>query len=89
MPNWCYNEIIVKGHPNDIKWISNIIEKINKEDIVLFQSLIGLLEGTDIEKYNCEFSDDYDKINKKWFGTKWNVGFDFAKEIKEDNIFFR
>lgn len=88
MPNWCYNEIMVKGHPNDIKRISNIIENLNKEDNILFQSLIGLPEGTDIEKYNCEFSDNYDEVNTKWFGTKWDVGFDFAKEIREDTIVF-
>lgn len=84
MPNWCYNEIMVIGHPNDIKRISNIIENLNKEDNILFQSLIGLPEGTDIEKYNK----DWYEINLKWFGTKRDVGFDFAKEIEEDYIFF-
>lgn len=84
MPNWCYNEIMVIGHPNDIKRISNIIENLNKEDNILFQSLIGLPEGTDIDKYN----DDWYDINVNWFGTKWDVGFDFAKEIEEDYILF-
>ena len=85
MPNWCYNHIVVKGEPNDIKKISNIIENLKKEkNDILFQSLIGLPEGIDIEKYN----DDWYDINVNWFGTKWDVGFDFVQEIKEDYIIF-
>ena len=85
MPNWCYNHIEVKGKPNDIKKISNIIENLKEEeDYILFQSLIGLPEGTDIEKYN----DDWYDINVNWFGTKWDVGFDFVQEIEEDYILF-
>ena len=85
MPNWCYNHIQVKGEPNDIKKISNIIENLKEEENnMLFQSLIGLPEGTDIAKYN----DDWLDINVKWFGTKWDVRFDFVKEIKEDYILF-
>ena len=86
MPNWCYNHIQVKGEPNDIKKISNIIENLKKEkDEILFQSLIGLPEGIDIEEYN---DDDWCDINEDWFGTKWDVGIDFVKEIKEDYILF-
>lgn len=85
MPNWCYNHIVVKGEPNDIKKISNIIENLKEEeDEILFQSLIGLPEGIDIEKYN----DDWYDINVNWFGTKWDVEFDFVKEIKKDYILF-
>lgn len=85
MPNWCYNHIVVKGEPNDIKMISNIIENLKEEkDDKLFQSLIGLPEGIDIEKYN----DDWYDINVNWFGTKWDVGLDFVQEIKEDYILF-
>lgn len=85
MPNWCYNHIVVKGEPNDIKMISNIIENLKEEeDEILFQSLIGLPEGIDIEKYN----DDWYDINVNWFGTKWDVGLDFVQEIKEDYILF-
>ncbi len=85
MPNWCYNHIVVKGEPNDIKKISNIIENLKEEeDEILFQSLIGLPEGIDIEKYN----DDWYDINVNWFGTKWDVGLDFVQEIKEDYILF-
>ena len=84
MPNWCYNHIVVKGEPNDIKKISNIIENLKEEDDILFQSLIGLPEGTDIDKYN----DDWYDINVNWFGTKWDVGFDFVKEIEKDYILF-
>lgn len=86
MPNWCYNHIVVKGETKDIKKISNIIEILKEEeDDILFQSLIGLPEGTDIEKYN---DDDWYDINVNWFGTKWDVGFDFAQEIEEDYILF-
>jgi hypothetical protein len=84
MPNWCYNRIEVIGKPSDIKKISNIIENLKKEDEILFQSLIGLPEGIDIEEYNEDECD----INEDWFGTKWDVGFDFVKEIKEDYILF-
>ena len=84
MPNWCYNRIEVIGKPSDIKKISNIIENLKKEDEILFQSLIGLPEGIDIEEYN----DDECDINEDWFGTKWDVGFDFVKEINEDYILF-
>jgi hypothetical protein len=66
MPNWCYNRIEVKGEPSDIKKISNIIENLKKEDDMLFQSLIGLPEGIDNEKYN----EDWYDINVDWFGTK-------------------
>ena len=84
MPNWCYNHIEIKGEPNDIKKISNIIEKLKKEDDMLFQSLIGLPEGIDSEKYN----EDWYDINVEWFGTKWDVGLEFVQEIKEDYILF-
>jgi hypothetical protein len=85
MPNWCYNHIQVKGEPNDIKKISNIIENLKDEEKnILFQSLIGLPEGTDIAKYN----DDWYDINVKWFGTKWDVRFDFVEEIEKDYILF-
>jgi hypothetical protein len=85
MPNWCYNHIEVKGKPNDIKKISNIIENLKKEkNDMLFQSLIGLPEGIDIEKYN----DDWYDINVNWFGAKWDVGIDFVEEIEEDYILF-
>ncbi len=84
MPNWCYNHIEIKGEPNDIKKISNIIEKLKKEDNILFQSLIGLPEGTDIEKYNKDWYD----INVNWFGTKWDVGLEFVQEIEKDYILF-
>ena len=84
MANWCYNRIEVIGKPSDIKKISNIIENLKKEDEILFQSLIGLPEGIDIEEYN----DDECDINEDWFGTKWDVGFDFVKEINEDYILF-
>ena len=84
MPNWCYNHIEIKGEPNDIKKISNIIEKLKKEDDRLFQSLIGLPEGIDSEKYN----EDWYDINVEWFGTKWDVGLEFVQEIKEDYILF-
>ncbi len=85
MPNWCYNHIVVKGETNDIKKISNIIENLKEEkDDQLFQSLIGLPEGIDAEKYN----DDWYDINVNWFGTKWDVGFDFAEEINDDYILF-
>jgi hypothetical protein len=84
MPNWCYNHIEVKGEPNDIKKISNIIENLKEEENILFQSLIGLPEGTDVEKYN----DNWYNINVNWFGAKWDVGIDFVEEIKEDYILF-
>ena len=84
MPNWCYNNIEIKGEPNDIKKISNIIENLKKEDDMLFQSLIGLPEGIDSEKYN----EDWYDINVEWFGTKWDVGLEFVQEIKEDYILF-
>lgn len=84
MPNWCYNHIVVKGEPKDIKKISNIIENLKKEDDMLFQSLIGLPEGIDSEKYN----EDWYDINVDWFGTKWDVGLEFVQEIKEDYILF-
>jgi hypothetical protein len=84
MPNWCYNNIEIKGEPNDIKKISNIIENLKIEDDMLFQSLIGLPEGIDSEKYN----EDWYDINVEWFGTKWDVGLEFVQEIKEDYILF-
>lgn len=84
MPNWCYNHIVVKGESNDIKRISNIIENLKEEEDILFQSLIGLPEGTDVEKYN----DNWYDINVKWFGTKWDVGIDFVEKIEEDYILF-
>jgi hypothetical protein len=85
MPNWCYNHIEIKGEPNDIKKISNIIETLKKEkNDILFQSLIGLPEGADIEKYK----DDWYDINVNWFGTKWDVGLEFVQEIEKDYILF-
>jgi hypothetical protein len=85
MPNWCYNHIEIKGEPNDIKKISNIIENLKKEkNDILFQSLIGLPEGADIEKYK----DDWYDINVNWFGTKWDVGLEFVQEIEKDYILF-
>jgi hypothetical protein len=76
---------VVKGETNDIKKISNIIENLKKEkNDILFQSLIGLPEGIDVEKYN----DDRYNINVNWFGTEWDVGFDFAEEINDDYILF-
>lgn len=84
MPNWCYNHIVVKGKRKDIKKISNIIENLKEEENILFQSLIGLPEGADIDKYK----DDWYDINVNWFGTKWDVGIDFVEEIEEDYILF-
>jgi hypothetical protein len=75
---------VVKGESKDIKKISNIIENLKEEDEMLFQSLIGLPEGIDSEKYN----EDWYDINVDWFGTKWDVGLEFVEEIKEDYILF-
>ena len=81
----CYNHIVVKGETNDIKKISNIIENFKEvNDAELFQSLIGLPEQTYIDKFN----NNWNFINVKWFGTTQDVGFDFAKEIKDDYILF-
>jgi hypothetical protein len=85
MPNWCYNHIEIKGEHQDIKKISNIIENLKEEeDNILFKSLIGLPDGTDIDKNK----DDWYDINVNWFGTKWDVGLEFVQEIKEDYILF-
>ena len=90
MPNWCYNEIMVKGHPDDIKKISNILQnQEKKEDFGLFQSLIGLPEGTDIEKYESYECDYWYDINVDWFGTKWDVSLEFVDEIKDDYILLK
>jgi hypothetical protein len=76
---------VVKGETNDIKKISNIIENFKEvDDAELFQSLIGLPEQTYIDKFN----NNWNFINVKWFGTTQDVGFDFAKEIKDDYILF-
>jgi hypothetical protein len=61
---------VVKGESNDIKRIFNIIENLKEEENILFQSLIGLPEGTDVEKYN----DNWYDINVNWFGNKWKRG---------------
>lgn len=85
MPNWCYNHIVIKGEPNDIKKISDIIENLKEEKVdELFQSLIGLPDGIDVENYNENWYD----INMEWFGTKWDVGIDFVEEIEENYILF-
>ena len=84
MANWCYNHIVVKGETKDIKKISNIIENLNKEEDILFQSLIGLPEDTDIDDDDADLCDIYEN----WFGTKWDVGFEFVQEMEEDYILF-
>lgn len=85
MPNWCYNHIVIKGEPNDIKKISDIIENLKEEKVdELFQSLIGLPDGIDVENYNENWYD----INMEWFGTKWDIGIDFVEEIEENYILF-
>jgi hypothetical protein len=85
MPNWCYNQIKVQGEPKDIKKISDIIKNLKKERVDgLFESLIGLPDGIDVENYNKNWYE----INCAWFGTKWDIVINFVEEIGENYIFF-
>lgn len=87
MPNWCYNHIEVTGEPKDIKKISLIIETLKNEggNDRLFQSLIGLPKGTDMENYENQ---GWYGTNVDWFGTKWDVGVEFVQDVEEDRITF-
>jgi hypothetical protein len=86
MPNWCYNNIQITGEPKGIKKISLIIDTLRneKDDVRLFQSLIGLPKGTDMDKYE---TGDWYNTNVEWFGTKWDVGLDFVQEVTNDYIY--
>ena len=87
MPNWCYNHIEVTGEPKDIKKISLIIQTLKNEggNDRLFQALIGLPKGTDMENYENQ---GWYGTNVDWFGTKWDVGVEFVQDVEEDRITF-
>ena len=87
MPNWCYNHIEVTGEPKGIRKISLIIETLKNEggNDRLFQSLIGLPKGTDMENYENQ---GWYGTNVDWFGTKWDVGVEFVQDVEEDRITF-
>ena len=90
MPNWCYNSIQITGEPKNLKKLQTAITMIrgaNDDEVKnrLFQGLIGLPEGTNMDEYNNQGWYD---VNVGWFGTKWDVNVDeFVQEMTDDYIY--
>ena len=88
MPNWCYNNITISGEPNRLERLKSAITiiKNSNEDVKnrLFESLIGLPPNTNMEEYKNQ---GWFNTNVDWFGTKWDVGFEFVQEITDTYIY--
>ena len=88
MPNWCYNNITISGEPNRLERLKSAITiiKNSNEDVKnrLFESLIGLPPNTNMEEYKNQ---GWYNTNVDWFGTKWDVGFEFVQEMTDTYIY--
>lgn len=88
MPNWCYNNITISGEPNRLERLKSAITiiKNSNEDVKnrLFESLIGLPPNTNMEEYKNQ---GWFNTNVDWFGTKWDVGFEFVQEMTDTYIY--
>lgn len=75
MANWCFNKIKISGDKEDLKNISQIINKLQKNndsEIGLMESLVGREPNITDEEYN---NDGWHEANLNYWGVEWDIDF--------------
>lgn len=83
MANWCFNKIKISGDKEDLKNISQIINKLQKNndsEIGLMESLVGREPNITEEEYN---NDGWYEANLNYWGVKWDI--EFSELVFMDN----
>ena len=86
MPNWCYNEITIKGSKRNIKKLGTDI--LNAENGMLFQSLIGDRYTNNIDNWgtrDIEVNDFVDLVRGTFIelrgDTAWSPPIEFCRNL--------
>ena len=76
MPNWCYNNLTIKGDEKNLKRIKFHLEDIEKKDNQspgVFMALVGRDQSIELNEY--EHGGWY-QANIDYWGCKWDVSYD-------------